>query len=367
LKALKEELNQAKISAESAKDKKIKELESKLEEINNGHTSSANQAEEYQNKINELSQRHNTNVRELLEKHEEKEKQVEKKYEKEIGDLKKELEREKQNILKSKEDAQTSEISKLKKDYEAKIQKLSKGFDQQLKEKIAEYEEKLKGKDVEVGSLRKDIDLVKEQLKVEAKKLQEKESRVKDLEKTATLGLMTEAEETQRSTTAGELRGSLVYMDKDKEEIIKDHLKYSQKVDEVIATMRKQHEERVTILEQRYNDLMQAFEDRPSRPEDLDLIRRLQEDDNQKRMGSETIKTGTIRKEASYSKISISQPIFNANSAIHSVDKSRKVQKTMSPVPTTTVLPPIGISQFNIQVRSPPVGTGLLASKKFFK
>jgi len=48
LKAIKEEFNQAKISAESVKEKKIKELESQLEDMKTG-PSSANLAEEYQN------------------------------------------------------------------------------------------------------------------------------------------------------------------------------------------------------------------------------------------------------------------------------------------------------------------------------
>jgi len=97
-------------------------------------------------------------------------------------------------------------------------------------------------------------------------------------------------------------------------------------VDEVIAALRKQHEERVAILEQRYDDLMQAFEERPSRPEDLELIKRLQEDEEKKKIStSESIKVSSIRREASYSKVSISQPIFNANNAIHqtAADKSK--------------------------------------------
>jgi len=379
LRALRDELNQAKHEAENQKETRIKELEAQVESLMNG-PAPAHLAEEYQNKVNELSLRHNNYIRELMEKNEEKTNQLEKKHEKDIEEMKKELERQKETIMRTKDEDKSSELGKLKKDYESKIQKISKGFDQQLKDKINDFEDRLKGKDTEVTNLRKEIDIVKLQLKVEVQKLKDKETSYKELEKAVSdknSPLIAVTEETARSTDGGTtLRGDLnklkgSYFDKDKDEIIKDHIKYAQRMNDMMSNLRHQHEAKIGILEDKYSELMRAFEDRPSRPEDLDLIRQLQEEDERKKsnMNNDSVKFTTIKHNITYQKISNSQPHLGAanNTTSHSVEKARRPQKAMSPMHAQTVLPPIAISQFNIQMRSPPTVNGLLASKKFFK
>jgi len=155
---------------------------------------------------------------------------------------------------------------------------------------------------------------------------------------------------------------------------------------ENVKNLKKHYEEKISLLTERYNEILKAFETRPSRVEDLALIKQLQGEGGADKSGegkaSDTPKGYIIdlpKKDPNTSKLFHSQSYINGNPSVSSVDKikvkpillnkfnlQKRPVKNMSPSNVSTVLPPISISQFTIQVRSPPQG-GLLSTKKFFK
>ena len=97
-------------------------------------------------------------------------------------------------------------------------------------------------------------------------------------------------------------------------------------MNEMAKAVKQQYEEKITLITEQYAELLKAFENRPSRVEDLALIRQLQEDlekDEGARKASDNSR-GYIdlpKKEQSTSKIFASHPHLNTNS--NSVDKPR--------------------------------------------
>jgi len=65
---------------------------------------------------------------------------------------------------------------------------------------------------------------------------------------------------------------------KDKENYLKDHLEYVRKVQEECEILKRLHQEKIDDLVMTYRELQEAFQTRPSRPEDLELIEKLKED-----------------------------------------------------------------------------------------
>ncbi len=74
---------------------------------------------------------------------------------------------------------------------------------------------------------------------------------------------------------------------KDKENYLKDHLEYVRKVQEEFEILKHLHQGKVDDLVLSYRELQEAFQTRPSRPEDLELIEKLKEDN--------TLKTEELR------------------------------------------------------------------------
>jgi len=383
--------------SEIQKESKMKELEAQMKKLqeapNNDQLS-----EEYQNKINDLSQRHNNYVRELMEKHEEKIQILTKQYEKELEDLSSALEREKQNVLKMKDEAKNSEIVNLKKDYEAKMHKISKSFDQQLQEKTNEFDLKLTGKDTEIATLKAEIEAMKDQLRNEKRKLEMKSSLYKDLkkkldsQKSPSRSMQVAPQE--KSTLSESVysfrdRDSMVKIkeedingvgEKGKDQIIKDHLAYTEKMDKLVAELKKDHEEKISTLTKQLNDMIAAFNSRPSKDEDVTYIRQLQEENFEKEeeirrlLDSPKVYLPEVpprRENHSFTKgFNSSVHLNNTSSLATYENKARKTQQKslINPHSTASILPPISISQFTIQFRSPQPNSSLAATtKKFFK
>jgi len=99
-------------------------------------------------------------------------------------------------------------------------------------------------------------------------------------------------------------------------------------MNDMMTNLRAQHEAKIEILEDKYNDLFKAFEERPSRPEDLEMIRQLQEEEERRKLNLESSKYTSIKQNIGYQKISTSQPHLGSNSSSHSVEKS-KVSKSL--------------------------------------
>ena len=98
-------------------------------------------------------------------------------------------------------------------------------------------------------------------------------------------------------------------------------------MNDIVSNLKQQHEAKISILEDKYSELVRAFEDRPSRTEDLEMIRQLQEgEEEKKKLPSDSIKFTSIKQNITYQKISISQPHLGANhSSSHSTDKPRVI------------------------------------------
>jgi len=67
-------------------------------------------------------------------------------------------------------------------------------------------------------------------------------------------------------------------MDKGKEDIINDHLVFAEKIDKFFTALQRQHEEKIQMMMDQYNELMAAFRSRSSKSEGLSIIRQLQEE-----------------------------------------------------------------------------------------
>ena len=67
-------------------------------------------------------------------------------------------------------------------------------------------------------------------------------------------------------------------MKKEKDDYLKEHMEYMRKMKEEFEAIKNLNEQKAQSFVTQYNELYSAFEMRPSRPEDLELIQRLQED-----------------------------------------------------------------------------------------
>jgi len=102
----------------------------------------------------------------------------------------------------------------------------------------------------------------------------------------------------------------------EKENYLQQHLEYVKKMEAEFGLIKMKNEEKAQHLTERYNEIMEAFEMRPSRPEDLELIQRLQEDNIIKtedlRKAIEDLKVyklELVNREDNYNKMFNSQPM----------------------------------------------------------
>ena len=105
-------------------------------------------------------------------------------------------------------------------------------------------------------------------------------------------------------------------MKNEKDNLIKEHLEFAEKMKEEMATIRQLGEQKALSLLEKYNELNELFEQRPSRPEDLELIQQLQQDnlfkDEELKKAIEALKVyklELINREENYNKMFNSQPI----------------------------------------------------------
>ena len=113
---------------------------------------------------------------------------------------------------------------------------------------------------------------------------------------------------------------------------MREHLAYAKKTEKLVESLKKQHEEKVQLLFEKYNELYKAYENRPSRPEDIVLINQLQDESLERESGMRRLSVGskvfpeTTKKDnfvKVFSSQSINASIVNGSTMLSSIDKGR--------------------------------------------
>ena len=118
-------------------------------------------------------------------------------------------------------------------------------------------------------------------------------------------------------------------LQKEKDDFLKQHLEYVKKIQEEFEAIKQLNQEKIQTLVQNYNDLYQAFEMRPSRAEDLDLILKLKNDNVEKteelRKALENLKVFKLElfnREENYNKMFNAAPMIGVMNPLDRVSLS---------------------------------------------
>ena len=113
---------------------------------------------------------------------------------------------------------------------------------------------------------------------------------------------------------------------------MREHLAYAKKTEKLIETLKKQHEEKVQLLFEKYNELYKAYENRPSRPEDIALINQFQDEylERESSMSKFSVVSKVFPESTKkdnfvkvFSSQSINASIVNGSTMLSSIDKGR--------------------------------------------
>ena len=114
------------------------------------------------------------------------------------------------------------------------------------------------------------------------------------------------------------------------ENSLRRQMEFIERMKKEFEETKKLHNDEKSILETKYNEMAELFEQRPSRPEDLELIQRLQEDnvikEEELRKAVENLKffkLELLNREDSYNKV------FGANPTVGLLNPLEKVTKNV--------------------------------------
>jgi len=293
--------------------------------------------------MNDLIRRHNEETKENRRSFDNEIAALKKKHQEELDRLRREMEQDKENLSRRKDEEKEEAIARLTKEYEDKMQRLSNNFDRQLNNKIEEYEEKLSLKEKEIAALKKEFERAKDELnnqlnsvtreredakkKIEEykKKCEGLHDRVKEIEATIAdiqeradrrvweVEKQMERTEQLFKSKEIELRSSLKA---EREALIHEQMDYAAQMQAELDEIKRIGEEKVRALIEKYNELNKVFEQRPSRPEDLELIQHLEKDNAFKEAelfkaleNLKVFKLELINREESYNKMFNTNPL----------------------------------------------------------
>ena len=219
--------------------------------------------------------------------------------------LKNQLQAEKEAELLRAEENKKKEMQQLAKTHEAKLQQFSKDFDEQLSRKIAEYEETIKTLKIQFAGEKSTFEQI---IKTGNEKNASLEGEIRTLmgklqstetayQKEMQAKGIAEAKWKESEEKIAQLRSQMEdrinkmseeYRNKEKEMVmkwkieretlLKEHLESMAQLQRDLNSTTQLMEERYKELESKYLELQDMYDNRPSKEEDLALIKHLQEE-----------------------------------------------------------------------------------------
>lgn len=325
LKTQLEELNIKMSSLRNEYEDKIKtiteEYEERIKKIKDGSTGEvAKMKADYENQIKKLKEEFEKVKQALIEDHKRELEALRQKMEKEKEDALAKLTQTNEKMLKTMNDNFKKTLDKTKKDHENKINSLKDEHAAAIQERqdeearlLAEIErlnQELKGINAEKDRLQGLID-------VEVAARKEAESRIQAAidrmnHTVQEYDLKTKTLEREYAAKESKLKQDLK---NEMDRLIKEHVDDMETLQMDFSRTQELMDEKYNQLEERYNEIQSLYDNRPSRPEDLEIIKRLQQDIDQKdnllKKAAEDMKfykLELINRENSYNKMFGSNP-----------------------------------------------------------
>ena len=279
-------LKEEKIKSDAEWEKKLKEYESHLGEKNRD-LERANAK-----RIEDLENLYKQRIKEINDKHS-----------KEMVELEANLKAEMESALKDAENREAQKIDKLNRQNEEKLQQFSKEFDIILAQKSKEYEKQIEDLQRSIIKLKEENSLKESSLTGQINDLISEVSKLKDQvqqksqESEALRQLLSNKDkeikllESQMITMRQDHQAAMDSKQRefekkelelrnkfksDKEALLKEHLEETTKLQQEFQSTVDMMEERYKQLQVRHEELQEMYDNRPSREEDLELIKHLQ-------------------------------------------------------------------------------------------
>jgi chromosome segregation ATPase len=235
----------------------------------------------YEKKLNELREISAEDLKNLASS-------LEEKHKKEIRELREEH----ASILAEAKNKHSKEVEELRNINTANINELNEKHEKKMRTTVENYEKEIKGLEARLAGLERDLEAVRDSLQkitLERDSLKESIAKMKKEVEDALREKESVIEEYNRRSKELEedirrKEQNLQAAEGKMKEKVTQLLRAGQKEQEnavsqleaIVARVRNSYEEKIKILDGKYNELKTCFNDRPSRPEDVNTIQILQ-------------------------------------------------------------------------------------------